>query len=148
MLSVAVLRSSFAEPSVQVRGAMWRPLLKFLKGTLWLGFFVVISIRILITLQIFHAHGRLMLPSIPRKRTRVGPMRKTMIREEKRKQMHKRFLHKFPKTCDHPVSRTFCSSWSLVVVVRLCRATRQSSLFFPQSRLPFVSISTLLLTIH
>ncbi|KAI0263034.1 hypothetical protein BC834DRAFT_828029 [Gloeopeniophorella convolvens] len=31
MLSVAVLRSSFVEPSVQVRGAMWRPWLKFLK---------------------------------------------------------------------------------------------------------------------
>ena len=35
LLSVAVLRSSFAEPSVQVRGTMWRPWLKFLKGTLW-----------------------------------------------------------------------------------------------------------------
>jgi len=35
MLSVAVLRSSFVEPSVQVRGAMWRPWLKFLKGALW-----------------------------------------------------------------------------------------------------------------
>ena len=34
MLSVAVLRSSFVEPSVQVRGAMWRPWLKFLKGAL------------------------------------------------------------------------------------------------------------------
>jgi hypothetical protein len=38
MLSVAVLRSSFVEPSVQVRGAMWRPCLKFLKGALWPGF--------------------------------------------------------------------------------------------------------------
>jgi E3 ubiquitin-protein ligase listerin len=33
ILSVAVLRSSFVEPSVQVRGTMWRPWLKFLKGT-------------------------------------------------------------------------------------------------------------------
>ncbi|KAI0305195.1 hypothetical protein B0F90DRAFT_1702407 [Multifurca ochricompacta] len=32
MLSVAVLRSSFSEPSIQVRGSMWRPLLKFLKS--------------------------------------------------------------------------------------------------------------------
>ncbi|KAH9959432.1 hypothetical protein BC827DRAFT_504162 [Russula dissimulans] len=32
ILSVAVLRSSFAEPSVQVRGVMWRPWLKFLKN--------------------------------------------------------------------------------------------------------------------
>ncbi|KAH9035965.1 hypothetical protein EDB84DRAFT_1659282 [Lactarius hengduanensis] len=31
LLSVAVLRSSFTEPSVQVRGVMWRPWLKFLK---------------------------------------------------------------------------------------------------------------------
>ncbi|KAH9005649.1 hypothetical protein EDB86DRAFT_3177955 [Lactarius hatsudake] len=31
LLSVAVLRSSFSEPSVQVRGVMWRPWLKFLK---------------------------------------------------------------------------------------------------------------------
>ncbi|KAI9462830.1 hypothetical protein BJY52DRAFT_1203094 [Lactarius psammicola] len=31
LLSVAVLRTSFAEPSVQVRGTMWRPWLKFLK---------------------------------------------------------------------------------------------------------------------
>ena len=38
MLSVAVLRSSFVEPSVQVRGAMWRPWLKFLKGALWSRF--------------------------------------------------------------------------------------------------------------
>lgn len=30
LLSVAVLRSSFAEPSVQVRGVMWRPWLKYL----------------------------------------------------------------------------------------------------------------------
>ncbi|KAI9444100.1 hypothetical protein H4582DRAFT_1919312 [Lactarius indigo] len=33
LLSVAVLRTSFAEPSVQVRGTMWRPWLKFLKET-------------------------------------------------------------------------------------------------------------------
>lgn len=39
LLSVAVLRSSFAEPSVQVRGTMWRPWLKFLKGTFWSGYF-------------------------------------------------------------------------------------------------------------
>jgi E3 ubiquitin-protein ligase listerin len=32
ILSVAVLRSSFAEPSVQVRGTMWRPWLKFIKS--------------------------------------------------------------------------------------------------------------------
>ena len=38
LLSVAVLRSSFAEPSVQVRGTMWRPWLKFLKGMLWPSF--------------------------------------------------------------------------------------------------------------
>ena len=34
MLSVAVLRSSFAEPNAQVRGTMWRPWLKFLKRAL------------------------------------------------------------------------------------------------------------------
>lgn len=39
LLSVAVLRSSFAEPSVQVRGTMWRPWLKFLKGTPWHSYF-------------------------------------------------------------------------------------------------------------
>ena len=38
LLSVAVLRSSFAEPNVQVRGTMWRPWLKFLKRELWPGF--------------------------------------------------------------------------------------------------------------
>ncbi|KAI9452266.1 hypothetical protein F5148DRAFT_1331820 [Russula earlei] len=32
VLSVAVLRSAFAESSEQVRGVMWRPLLKFLKN--------------------------------------------------------------------------------------------------------------------
>jgi E3 ubiquitin-protein ligase listerin len=34
ILSVAVLRSSFTEPDVQVRGTMWRPWLKFLKGAM------------------------------------------------------------------------------------------------------------------
>jgi hypothetical protein len=38
MLSIAVLRSSFAEPNVQVRGTMWRPWLKFLKRALWSRF--------------------------------------------------------------------------------------------------------------
>ena len=32
LLSVAVLRSAFVEPDTQVRSAMWRPLLTFLKG--------------------------------------------------------------------------------------------------------------------
>lgn len=37
-LSVAILRSSFTEPSEQVRGTMWRPLLKSLKGKPCSGF--------------------------------------------------------------------------------------------------------------
>ena len=98
---------------------MWRPWLKFLKGTLWL---VVVGIRALIALQSFLAHGRLILPLIPRRRTKVGPARKTMAPARKRKQMYKLFLHRSTTIGDHLVSRTFCSSWS-VVAARPCRAT-------------------------
>jgi E3 ubiquitin-protein ligase listerin len=42
-LSVAILRSSFTEPSEQVRGTMWRPLLKSLKGTPCLSFVVSVT---------------------------------------------------------------------------------------------------------
>lgn len=42
-LSVAILRSSFTEPSEQVRGTMWRPLLKSLKGTPCQSFVVLVA---------------------------------------------------------------------------------------------------------
>lgn len=68
-----------------------------------------------------------------------------MVRAPKRNPMYKSPLRTLPKTSNRQVSRTFCSSWSLVVVVHLYRATRQSLLFFPQSRLLYASVLQLII---
>ena len=62
-----------------------------------------------------------------------------MALARKRKQMYKLTLRTLAKTGDHLVSWSFCSSWSLVVVVRPCRATRPSLFYFPRSRHQLVS---------
>ncbi len=136
-LCVAVLRSSFAEPSEQVRGTMWRSLLKFLKGMPWPGF--CRCCRSFDALQLSPERGRLMFRLNSTKQTKVS-LRKTIIPARKKNQKYNLLLCPFPKTDNHQVSRTFCSSWSLVVVVRLCRVTLLSSSSLPQSRLLFVLI--------
>lgn len=103
-LCVAILRSSFAEPSEQVRGTMWRPLLKFLKGTPFPEF--CRCCRSAHALQISLAPGKSMLRLNSIKQTKVSRTRKTMPPARKKSQKHNLLL---PLLRDRHVSPTFCS---------------------------------------
>lgn len=102
-LCIAILRSSFAEPSEQVRGTMWRPLLKFLKGTSCPEFCRCRSAH---ALQISLAPGRSMLRLNSIKQTKMSRTRKTILLAWKKSQGHNLLP---PLLRDHHVSQTFCS---------------------------------------
>ena len=88
--------------------------------------------------QIYPAPGRLMprLNSIGQMRASLR--RKTVTPMREKSQRYNLLLRPFPKTGAHRVSRAFCSSWSLAVVVRRYRAILLSSWSSPQSHPLFV----------
>ena len=101
-LCVAILRSSFTEPSEQVRGTMWRPLLKFLKGTSYPEFCRCRSAH---GLQISLALGRSMLRLNLITQTKVSQTRKTTPPAQKKGQDNLLL----PLLLDHHLLQTFYS---------------------------------------
>jgi hypothetical protein len=102
-LCVAILRSSFVEPSEQVRGTMWRPLLKFLKGMSYPEFCHYRSAH---TLQISLAPGRSMLRLNSIKQTKASQTRKRTPLAQKTGQKDNPLP---PLLLDHHVSQSFYS---------------------------------------
>ena len=136
ILSSAILRSAWVEPDPLVRGAMWQPLLVFLKSECA----TLTQMRVLLNiLQRSQAHGCTSLGQRGTKR-RVQSQKKVMTK--KTPSHHRQSLRPQALQAHHSHIPSSCNFWQQDVQVRPHKAIPPFSSSCRQSHLPYVQRHT------